>query len=296
MKQIVIGNDQRFSDIIVSNFKLKNLDYELFDLAFDTLAELRDALSSGNLFTTNRNIICYSLDLIESKEITSFIANLESFAGNFLGIMENEKKSFLGKLTPEIKITIKNIPSEKEYPKSILEFSDLVGYQVKKETLLSIINSRYLSYSDLQNIILLAQLGGLELNEKSTYLALSSDQNIEVLPWVFAGNIETGNYLAFEKISQNDSAIPLLSYLTKRYLDMLIIWEGVVSPQNAQDFFPGMNPYALSILIRDAKKFSPNQLKSALFLLAEFDIMVKSNPKEDVFSLLVFQLSSILNS
>lgn len=295
VKEIIISDDQRYSELSISQFKNKNLNYELFDLTLDEPSNLFDALSNGNLFSVSRDVVCYSLNELNSKEYSIFSDKLNAFTGNFIGLLTGEKKPLTSKLNGSITITTRMEPLEKDYLRALISFSSLIEFPIQKEVLLQAINSKLFSYHDLQNIILIASLSNTPLDNYQVYLALSTEQASEIAPWIEAANIEKNRKLTIIAKEMGE-AIGTVSYLSKRYLDMLTVLEGDLTEQSASTYFFGMNPYALSILLKEARNFNPSQLQKALALLLEFDILLKSNPKDDAYTLLSISLSSIFIS
>jgi len=296
VKEIIISDDQRYSELSINQFKNKYQNYELFDLTFDESSTLYDALSNGNLFSTNRDIVCYSLNELNSKEYMTFSEKLNAFTGNFIGLLSSEKKPLTSKLNVGISVNTRMEPSEKDYLRALISFSSLIDFPIQKEALLQAINSKLFTYHDLQNIILIASLSNTTLTKYEEYMALSTEQVSQIPPWEEAANIEKNRNVSTTVTKDMGEAIGTISYLSKRYLDMLTVLEGNLTEQSAPSYFPGMNPYALSILLKDARSFNAIQLEKALTLLSEFDILLKSNPKDDVFTLLSISLRSIFLS
>ena len=296
VKEIIISDDQRYSELSINQFKNKYQNYELFDLTFDESSTLYDALSNGNLFSASRDIVCYSLSELNSKEYLTFSEKLNAFTGNFIGLLNSEKKPLTSKLNSGISVNTRMEPSEKDYLRALISFSSLIDFPIQKEALLQAINSKLFSYHDLQNIILIASLSNTTLTKYEEYLALSTEQVSQIPPWEEAANIEKNRNFTTTVAKDIGEAIGTISYLSKRYLDMLTVLEGNLTEQSASSYFPGMNPYALSILLKEAKSFNATQLKKALTLLSEFDILLKSNPRDDVFTLLSISLRSIFLS
>ena len=166
----------------------------------------------------------------------------------------------------------------------------MLDYPLNKKAISDVIVTGLLSYQDLQNCLLLAKLGGLELSKAEDFMKLSSGQLLETPPWEVSTMLEGSGKLDPTIFLSLGNGVALVAYLAKRYLEMLQVLENKLNKSNIAEFFPTMHPYAAGLMVSQAQKFTPAQLKQVLLLLPDYDILIKSNPNDDVTTPLLLSI------